>query len=302
MEYIKKWIEKLDELQPDPTDIEPKLTAMPGLKAVIFDIYGTLLISASGDIDQASISADNLKTALLESGYELLNHQSSESENLQFLLGQFVDVIRQHHMKHRDAGRLYPEVDIRLVWEDMIDMALKKKMISKTRNSNPDKLTFIFELLSNKVHPMPGMKDILQQLNKNEYHLGIISNAQFYTPVLMNFFLTGKVEEKETIKYFDPALTVFSFIQLNAKPDLTLFKPVLKTLKEKYGVLPEQSVFVGNDVFKDLFPAKELGMKTVLFAGDKRSLRFRKEKKELEGFQPDAIITELNQLKKILNV
>nr|WP_226895443.1 HAD family hydrolase [Luteolibacter marinus] len=34
-----------------PTGIPPQLDPLPGIKAVIFDIYGTLLISAAGDTD-----------------------------------------------------------------------------------------------------------------------------------------------------------------------------------------------------------------------------------------------------------
>jgi putative hydrolase of the HAD superfamily len=41
-------------------------------------------------------------------------------------------------------------------------------------------------------------------------------------------------------------------------------------------------------------------MKTVLFAGDKKSLRLRKDLPELNGIKPDYIITELMQLMTLL--
>ena len=38
-------------LEPVPTGVSPVLRELPAIRAVMFDIYGTLLISASGDID-----------------------------------------------------------------------------------------------------------------------------------------------------------------------------------------------------------------------------------------------------------
>ncbi len=188
------------------------------------------------------------------------------------------------------------------MWEELIEFGVKNKIIEKTADCDPDRLTFRFELLSNRVHPMPGMKQVILNLRDKGYPLGIVSNAQFYTPLMMNYFLTGEVEEKENIEYFDPDLTVMSYTLLKAKPDLSLFRPVLEALGDKYGIRPEQVVFVGNDMYKDLYPASKLGIKTVLFAGDKRSLRLREEIDEVNGLTPDAVITELHQLEQILAI
>ena len=41
-------------LDPQPTDYPEQLPELEGIRAVIFDIYGTLLISGTGDIGAAS--------------------------------------------------------------------------------------------------------------------------------------------------------------------------------------------------------------------------------------------------------
>ena len=53
-------------------------------------------------------------------------------------------------------------------------------------------------------------------------------------------------------------------------------------------------------MFNDISTAQKEGCKTVLFAGDQRSLRWRKEDESVAGIVPDAIITELSQLNEIL--
>lgn len=296
---IKNWLEKVEEISPLPTDAIPVIKRLDEVKALIFDIYGTLLISSSGDIDQATISPANLREAFSGAGYQINLNTVNQEERLRFLLAEFVKLIKIHQEKHVRSGRKFPEVDIRLVWEDLINLGIEEKIISKTNESDPDRLTFIFELLSNRVYPMPGFRDIIRYLRDQNYPLGIISNAQFYTPIVMNYFLTGEVNERETVTGFDPELTVFSYRLFKAKPDKSLFTQLLGMLKEKYGIEPGESVFIGNDMYKDIYPAHQAGMKTILFAGDQRSLRLRKEKPEVDGLVPDVIITELKQLKEV---
>ncbi len=300
MEYIEKWLRELKEIKPLVTEEKPDIKKLENIKAIIFDIYGTLLVSASGDIEQAEISGNNLKTALKEAGYVFTDAGMENDDKLTAdLLARFVKLIHKHQDSHRNNGKPFPEVDIRKVWEDLVDFALTQKILKIEKASDPVKLTFIFELLSNQVWPMPGMKDIISYLNKKGYPLGIVSNAQFYTPVMMNFFLSDKISSDENIRYFQPELSVFSYKLLKAKPDKSIFDSVLKNLESKYGIRPEESVFVGNDMYKDIYTANASGMKTIFFAGDKRSLRLRREQPEVEDLKPDAVITELKQLKQI---
>lgn len=300
MEYIEKWLRELKEIKPLVTEEKPAIEKLKNIKAIIFDIYGTLLISSSGDIDQAEISGNNLKIALQEAGYAFTEANMDNNEKLTAdLLSRFVKLIHQHQHEQRQNGSPFPEVDIRKVWEDVVEYAINSKMLIKEKNADPVKLTFIFELLSNRVWPMPGMKEIINYLTKKGYPLGIVSNAQFYTPVMMNFFLSDEISGEENIRNFDADLSVFSYKLLIAKPDKKIFEPVLKNLKSKFGIHPEESVFVGNDMYKDIYTANASGMKTIFFAGDKRSLRLRKDQPEVDGLKPDVIITELEQLKQI---
>jgi putative hydrolase of the HAD superfamily len=296
---IKNWLEKVEEISPLPTDTVPVIKRLDEVKALMFDIYGTLLISSSGDIDQATISSANLREALSGAGYAISVPEAHQQERLRFLLDEFVKLIKIHQVNHVRCGRKFPEVDIRLVWEDLINLGIEEKIISKTEESDPDRLTFIFELLSNRVYPMPGFRDIIGYFREQNYPLGIISNAQFYTPIVMDYFITGEAAERESVTGFDPELTVFSYRLFKAKPDKSLFAQLLGMLREKYGIQPHESVFIGNDMYKDIYPAKQAGMKTILFAGDQRSLRLRREKPEVDGLVPDVIITELKQLKEV---
>ena len=296
---IKNWLDNLEELQPLPTTFCPNLkTDSPyPIKAVIFDIYGTLLISASGDIDQASLSKDNLQKAMEAGGFDL---HSCKPEVCNFLLGQLKEKIEAQHGEVRSKGHPFPDVDIFRVWKEMFSEAEQQGLLKLHGNESWADTIMVFELLSNRVYPMPGMKEVLFWIRNKGIPMGIVSNAQFYTPVIMNYFLTGEFTPKQEIELFEKDLSVFSYKELRAKPDTALFDKFIPTLKEKYGAAPNEAIFVGNDMLKDIVTAKDSGLRTVLFAGDDRSLRIREDDRRVRGYFPDFIINDLAQLKDIL--
>lgn len=296
---IKSWLDKLEKLEPLPTTFCPNLkTDSPDpIKAVFFDIYGTLLISASGDIDQASLSSENIKTAMQAGGFNL---DSCSPGTCSFLLEQLQLKIEEQHESLKKQGHPYPDVDIFKVWKEMFQAAEEKELIKLNGTESWTDTIIVFELLSNRVYPMPGMKEILNWIKEKGLPMGIVSNAQFYTPVIMNYFLNDTFTAKQEIDGFEKDLTVFSFRELRAKPDTALFHKFLPTLKSKYGIDPNEAIFVGNDMLKDIVTAKKSGLRTVLFAGDERSLRLREDDDRVRRFFPDFIINDLAQLKDIL--
>jgi putative hydrolase of the HAD superfamily len=95
---------------------------------------------------------------------------------------------------------------------------------------------------------------------------------------------------------FDPDLCAWSFQLLEAKPSVNLFRGIVERLQHQNGILPEETLYVGNDKLNDIWPAIQLGLKTALFAGDQRSLRLRENDPRCSDLEPDLIITKLSQL------
>ncbi len=300
MQSIRHFFSKLEKLEPVATGLNPLLSKTANIKAVIFDIYGTLLISASGDINAASLSTHNLKIAFEASKIKIKSaNGTNKEERLKSILGIFFELLNEQHKKSKDVGVLYPEIDILKIWTKVIGEAESKNWLQFQSDSNIKYMTVIFEILSNRVYPMPGMKEVLEKLTQMDIPLGVVSNAQFYTTIILNYFLNGNIEEKEELIWFDPDLTVYSYKFLKAKPDHTLFIPIINNLNKKYNIKPENTLFIGNDMLNDIYPAQRVGMKTALFAGDRRSLRLREDNNLIKGIKPDFILTELNQIFKL---
>jgi len=130
---------------------------------------------------------------------------------------------------------------------------------------------------------------------------GIISNAQFYTPITINELLikSGSERSDPFKDLFDQKLVFFSYKFGRAKPDSFLFEQAKYHLMQ-LGIYPSNVVYVGNDVAKDMIPARNAGFKCVLFAGDENSLTLGKDQPECREFEPDAIIETIPQLLNLI--
>jgi putative hydrolase of the HAD superfamily len=300
LQYIKQFLADVPEMKPLPTLLKPFVKKDTLIRAVFFDVYGTLLISASGDIDESVISTENLKSAFDAAGITLAENNDDPRQVLSEILEEFKQGIRNFHNIRRTEDLPFPEVDILKVWGEILAGNQQRKRIFLNGPPCISCFVFVFEVLSNRIYPMPGMKEVINHLAGNGYPLGIISNAQFYTPVILNFFLHDIIEETEVVAPFDPDLTVFSYKHLRSKPDSLLFDLPKKLCIQKFGIYPDEVLFVGNDMFRDVYPARQAGFKTALFAGDAKSLRLRQDKPELKKIVPDYIITDLRQLLNIM--
>lgn len=275
-------------LEPIPTGHPVDLRPLPGIRAVLFDVYGTLLVSASGDVGSAheTTRAEALRAALEEAGL------IAPGGTLPPAHGLLERIILDHHARARNEGIEYPEVDILAVWSD----ALAALGLPPATPRDLQRLAVAYECATNPVWPMPGMVDVLNELHHTPLPLGIVSNAQFYTPLALEA-LTGRGLPELG---FDPGLCAWSWQLREAKPSTRLFQVVLRRLERRLNISPHQVLYVGNDRLNDIWPARRLGMQTVLFAGDRRSLRLREGDPRVAGEPPDRTVDMLSQITVLL--
>jgi len=265
-------------LAPLPSGETPVLRPLPDLRAVLFDLYGTLLVSGSGEVGTVAAPCDQaLREAMAAVGLHLKG-PADEAVELWF------ETIRRSHAQLREQGIDYPEVQVELRHRCWLDgEPLDEQQIRR--------LAVEYEARANPCWPMPGLEETLQRLRSKRKLLGIISNAQFYTPELFPALL-GKTAEQMG---FDPELTFYSYRHGRAKPGTYLHQQAAERLAQK-GVAPSEVLYVGNDMLNDIWPAAQVGFATALFAGDRRSLRWREDRPELAGLRPRLILTSLAEL------
>ena len=273
-------------LSPQPTALSPQLTMLKGVKAVLFDIYGTLIISASGDIGLDAGAHRNQAVAEVARLFDLELNCAPER-----VVGLWEEEIRAEHARRRQQGVEYPEVEIREIWQRVLAQVTDGKRPSM----DLDAWSLSFELRVNPTWPMPGVEQTLSLIRDAGLIMGIVSNAQFFTPLLFAGLLGQSVDDLG----FAQELTYFSYEHRRAKPGTQLYEAVRGELG-KFGIAASEALYVGNDMLNDVMPAKQTGFRTALFAGDQRSLRMRSDDPRVHGVKADIVVTELLQLLECL--
>lgn len=268
--------EYIRPLVPIPTSIRYDGKLEHKIRCVLFDIYGTLFISGSGDIGIAkktSQQTEKLAKLLKKFGFRT---------SPQAVFCELFTEIEKTHESLRQKGIDYPEVVIEKIWMQVLGI----KNVSEARVFAAE-----FEWIVNPAYPMPHLKEILSACRELGMSMGIISNAQFYTPYLFNWFLNSNPEDLG----FDPDLTLYSWSCGHAKPSTFMFKAAAERLKQK-NIPSHSALYIGNDMLKDIYPAKKTGFSTALFAGDARSLRMRESNSVCRNLSADLIVTDLLQI------
>jgi putative hydrolase of the HAD superfamily len=276
MAHGERFTDYLAAMSPLPTSITPGGDLDGKIQCVLFDIYGTLFISGSGDISLAR------KTSSPSQKLEQLVHKYDVGKSPQALVAKLHDAIELKHRHLKDNGIDYPEIKIDEIWQQILgldDIQLVRKFAVE------------YELIVNPVYPMPNLENLLAACRQQNLAMGIISNAQFFTPLLFEWFFDASMENLG----FDSELIFLSYRLGCAKPSEILFKMAASAIEAK-GFDTAAALFVGNDMLNDIYPAHQLGFQTALFAGDARSLRLRKDDSRCLNLSADLILTDLGQL------
>lgn len=257
-------------------------------KALLFDLYGTLFISEGADKlpGEKDFPPIFFTKAFKICGMEELTQNILPEDFANY----FKELIKKAHNNEIEKDNPAPEVEIREIWHQTIchfDIA------TGMGQEEIEKLAVVYENLTNKTWLMPNLVQTLHFATSKSVQLGIISNAQFYSPLIFEAHLGALPEELG----FNKKLCYYSYEDRIAKPGIAMFEKAAAYLKKEKGIVTEETLFIGNDMLNDIEAAAKVGIQTCLFAGDKRSLRLRDENIDT---MPDYMITKLDALQKII--
>jgi len=262
-------------LRPIATGLRQSGRRLHRIRAVLFDIYGTLIISAAGDIGVSAGAAHFAKLNRLFGKFRIDRDPRDVAADLS-------RAIESDHRAKRKKGILFPEVEIDRIWMQVLgtsDAAFVRQ------------LALEYELTVNPVYGMPGLEELLRACRAKKLQTGLISNAQFYTNWIFKWLLGAEPAGLG----FHPELILLSYRLGRAKPSPALFEAAAAALAQM-GIAPAQVLYTGNDMLKDILPAVRAGFRTALFAGDRRSLRLREDEPACRNLSADLVLTGLMQI------
>lgn len=305
-ERQSKWRRRRRNTEIVPARIATHLPKIKNIKAVLWDVYGTLLTLSVGDLERMLAKKDTMLEAfgctIREFGLgRFLDGRQSET-----LLNLYTREIEKTHRRKRARGVFSPEVKIDHIWLRLLRRLEARGYKPKDKRNPLDiyfarKVAYFFEDVYQDKKLYPGALETLDAVKGIGLKQGVISNAQFYTPIILNFLFrqAGNKRSNPHAHLFNRGLVFYSYRLGVSKPNPLAFERAKERLAKKK-IAPGSVIYVGNDILNDMVPARGVGFKTVLFAGDRESLALRKDRADCAEFMPDAVIKTLPQLLKII--
>ena len=234
------------------------------IKGIIFDLNGTLI-----DISTDEWSDEVYRTTAHFLGYSGVLISPEELRENYFALNK---------EQRRRSPEAFPEFDAVKIFHDII-----MKKVPMTEN-NAGKIAVstaqVYRAAAlKKLQLYPGVKEVLTDL-KSRFKLAAVSDGQSAW-ALPELYMAGLNE------FFSGATVSgdFGF----RKPDKRMYEYAL----EKLDLKPEEVVFIGNDMYRDIYGAKNAGMKTVFFKSNQGD-------HSPGGAEPDYIIYKFDELMRAI--
>ena len=241
------------------------------IRAVAFDVNGTLVRIRTDDDDEGIFRA--AAHFLTYQGIDLHRHELRELYS-QILKEQL-----------RSSPEKYPEFNAVGIWRSIVD----DHQTDFTRALPVGRLQQIPLFLAEMARGIsrrrlglyPYVREVLDVLH-NRYPLAIVTDAQ-------STYARGELHKVGLLGYFDPIIV--SGDHGYRKPDPRLFQLALDGM----AAAAENTLYVGNDIYRDIYGAQEAGLTTVMFDSDQGEKTYR-------DCTPDYTITDFRDLLQILGL
>jgi putative hydrolase of the HAD superfamily len=235
------------------------------IRGLVFDINGTLIdIHTNEAHDDIYRVISNL---LSYQGISLNPHQIRDL---------YYQIMRE---QRQSSGEAHPEYDAVGIFKEIIRRYARdftRKLPAEKRAQLPLVLAEVYRAVSLfRLQPYPDVVEVLTQL-RQRYRLSILSDGQ-------SAYAVPELQAAGLLEFFNPVIVSGDLGY--RKPDVRIFKRALSAMKLK----PSEVLFIGNDMYRDIFGAKQLGLKTIFFKSNQGE-------QEKDGVAPDYIIYHFSEL------
>ena len=217
-----------------------RLTMKP--RAVISDIYNTLLEVGPPPTDASERWEFLWENILADPARLTLEEFAAACEK----------IIAREHDSALGVGVQNPEI----YWPAVAKEALPE--LARLAETERDEFLYQHAQLQRTTRLMPGAGDVLRKLAEKGVLLGLASNCQPYTLRELDAALAAA---KLSQAVFKPELCFFSFAAGFSKPNPHAFR-LLRTELQLRGILPADTLLVGDRLVNDLEPARSHGFQT----------------------------------------
>ena len=291
-----------------PAAIAPRQGDLPPVKAVLWDVYGTLCSLDYGDMEKTlqwdDILQPSARATIEEFNLgESLRRRFPDAEPGAKLVELLLEQINHSHQASRDKGIEHPEVVIERIWQHILEPCRRAGFApcrAEPELHTAYRVAYFFDASLQKMALFDGMASCLWAFKEAGIVQGIISNAQFYTPIRLRRLLRLALDQPdfELDDVFTESLVLFSHELGFSKPNPGGFRIAVKALGERH-ITPAETLYIGNDMLNDMTAAQQAGLGAVLFAVDDQVI-LREDDPRCRDTQPDGVVHHASQISGLI--
>jgi FMN phosphatase YigB (HAD superfamily) len=292
--------------QADPPRAKPHLKPLPEVRAVIWNVYGTLLAIAGGELWFEHPTKFVMDVALDKTvqEFKMWGSMSRKPGQPAEYLGQMYGKVLSEQRTVPGGGERFPEVLSERVWEAIIKKLLQKEYrfdagFFGALNELSQKVAYFFHASLQGTAAYEGAATALRAVKDSGLAQGLLGDGQCFTRVQLQRGVARQDERAKLDELLDADLCVLSCDVRGKKPSERLFKNALAALGQR-GISPGRVLHVGSRMQQDVIAARRMGMRTALFAGDRGSLQATPEQLKDPMTRPDVLLTELAQIADVV--
>ena len=311
-EYAE-WLSQRDELiwpaAPErvPAKAVPSIKPLPGIRAVTWNVYGTLLRITDGDLLLLPQQPLRMQIALEKTIKEFNMWQSMSRKPgapWEYMLSQYKDVFEEMQLtvpaKKGDVG----QVDSTRLWRKLISRLEQKEYqydedFYGDADEYAEKVSLFFHSCLQGVAAMDKGAAVVKAITDAGLAQGLLADGQSFTLVQLLRAFQATTRLPALGRLFTPGCVVLSHDVGVRKPSRTLFTTAVEAFGQ-IGLAPAEVLYVSNRLRDDLTIAKQLGFRTALFAGDKNTVQAAVDDLMSPELRPDRLLTELTQIRNLL--
>jgi FMN phosphatase YigB (HAD superfamily) len=293
---------------PDRPKAKPHLVRLPEIRAVTWSVYGTLLCVAGGELYFEHPDPFIMNIALgkvlqeFKIWHALPRKPGEPEEQLKAL---YQRRLAEQRMT-AGGGEKHPEIAVERLWESIFKLLMDNSDKFEfdagfygSLNEFSRKVAYFFHASLQGTCCYPDVVFALRYLRENGIRQGLLADAQCFTPVQLQRGLAAQDPEARLDNWVDPELRTYSYEVRARKPSERLFRHMLGLLSQR-NIAPPQVLHIGTRMTLDVIPARRLGMKAGLFAGDRASLEATQEQLKDKATRPHVLLTELSQIADVI--
>ncbi|HLN33242.1 MAG TPA: HAD family hydrolase [Gemmataceae bacterium] len=311
LQQYADYLDTRDLTWPAPPEIErpkakPHLVHLPEVRAVTWSIYGTLLAISGGELYFEHPNRFVMDVALDKTIQEFKMWAAMSRKPghpAEYLRKVYKELLVDQRIAP-SPGEKYPEIQADRLWEVWVKRLLQKEYkidagFYGALNEFSRKVAYFFHASLQGTTCYPEAAEALLHVNKAGLTQGLLADSQCFTLVQLERGLARQEPQTRLDDLLGPELRVCSHEVRARKPSERLYRHMLCQLA-KLNIAPGQVLHIGSRVALDVMPARRLGMKTGLFAGDLASLDATSEQMKDPASRPDVLLTKLSQIAEVL--